>query len=178
MAKSKAETLHLDRKIWDLKLAGLGTTQIAQALELTPQQLSKRLAAVKAMIQPEIQDAALSHVALRYARLERLIRANWPKAIGRPAVGIPGMPGYQAGIDPNHDAATLVASLMRDQDAIFKLSIGGGKTLPPPAGTDPDQAGGDEEANADAVRSTLLDRLDRVIAARRAQASSGDPEPS
>lgn len=178
MAKSKAETLHLDRRIWDLKLAGATPTQIAQALDLTPQQLSKRLHAVKKMILPEIQDAAMSHVALRYARLERLIRANWPAAIGRPEVGRPGDPGYKPELKPDQGAAALVAKLMCDQDAIFKLSMGNGKLLPSPSGSEADSGGADEEANADAARSTLADRIDRVIAARRAQASSGDPEPS
>lgn len=178
MGKSKAETLQLDRKIWDLRLAGLGTTQIAAALELTPQQLSKRLAAVKKQIQPEVQESAMAHVALTYARLERLIRANWSAAIGRPDIGRPGDRGYVPGTPPDKDAATLIASLMRDQGSLFKMSVGGGKTLPSPSNGEAEAGAADEESNADAARDTLFDRITRVIEARRAQASNSEPDPS
>lgn len=178
MGKSKAETLQLDRKIWDLRLAGLGTTQIAAALGLTPQQLSKRLAVVKKQIQPEVQESAMAHVALTYARLERLIRAHWPAAIGSPSIGTPGTPGFIAGTPPSTEATTLIASLMRDQGALFKLSVGGGKTLPAPSNSEAEREASDEESNADAARDTLFDRITRVIEARRAQASNPEPKSS
>lgn len=172
MAKTSAETLNLDRKIWDYRLAGLGTAQIAAALDMTTVQLTKRMERVRKLISPEIQEAAKSHVALQYARLERLIRAQWADAIGDPGRGKMGDSDFRPKVAPNRSAIESIASLMRDQSALLTKSIG---TIPAAAGTvvtPADQAAANEDENAEAARSTLADRIDRLLAARAAQGSS------
>ncbi len=171
MAKTSAEMLNIDRRIWDYRLAGLGTAQIASALDMTPAQLAKRMERVKRQIEPEIRDAAKSHVALQYARLERMIRALWPQAIGNPGRGKPGDRDHIPKVPPDQGAIREIAALMRDQSALLTKSIG---SLPAAAGTSDaaDQAAANEDENAEAARSTLADRIDRLLATRAAQGSS------
>lgn len=76
------EAAEFRRKIWDMRVSGLSTQQIADELSITPRAV--QMALQKAVMLIDATKWLEQETELDLERLNRLLQAHWEAAIGRP----------------------------------------------------------------------------------------------
>lgn len=109
------------QRIMELRKAGLTYIDISRALGVSYEIVRKDVQRATAAIHEDLKETAREFVALALNRTEQMLRTVYPKAIGRPAVGTEGQPGYKPAVEPNLHAVDRVLAIVAQQSKILGL---------------------------------------------------------
>ncbi len=152
------------RKAVQLRLSGLTFEEISDVMGLGNRGAAYALVRdALAATQQEIREDADRYVAEDLMRIERMIRAIWTGAIGRPESINPETGAKIAAVPPDLKAIDRVESLLARKSRLLGLDA--------PVRAELSGPGGAPVEVADATQR-LIDRLDSIETARRADKAS------